>query len=52
MSNWVHAWDDSVIDKNAGSEGVHSYDPFSISSVLIIGVGIYMDIHGWNGLNA
>jgi hypothetical protein len=49
MSNWVHAWDDSVIDKNAGSEGVHSYDPFSISSVLIIAVGLCVGIRGWIG---
>ncbi|TPG77954.1 hypothetical protein EAH74_27015 [Pseudomonas mandelii] len=52
MSNWVHAWDDSVIDRNAGSERIQSYDLFSISSVLIIGVGLYVGIYGWIYLNA
>jgi hypothetical protein len=52
VSNWVHAWDDSVIDRNTGSERVQSYDPFSISSTLIIGVGYYVGIHVWIGLNA
>jgi hypothetical protein len=43
---------DSVIKKNAGSGGVQSYDPFSISNALIIGVGVYVGIHVWIGLNA
>jgi hypothetical protein len=49
VSNWEHDWDDSVIDRSAGRERVQSYDPFSISSVLIIAVGLCVGIRGWIG---